>query len=140
MQLSGKIAVDANVVLSALIGGKANRVFAEAKDVKFVTTASVISEIKEYIPVLAKKKGLSKDVMEAAFSLLKLEVVSSETYSEQIPAAMILIGKRDPEDVEIVALALALKCTVWSNDNDLVELEQIKTYTTAEMLRLVNQL
>jgi len=76
-------------------------VFAEAKDVKFITTAGVISEIEEYIPVLAKKKGLSEDVMEAAFSLLKLEVVSSETYSEQIPAAMILIGKRDPEDVEL---------------------------------------
>ena len=132
--------MDANVVLSALIGGKANRVFAEAKDVKFVTTASVISEIKEYIPILAKKKGLSKDVMEAAFSLLKLEVLSSETYSEQIPEAMSLIGKRDPEDVELVALTLALKCTVWSNDNDLVELEQTKTYTTAEMLRLVDQL
>lgn len=132
--------MDANVVLSALIGGKTNRVFAEAKDVKFITTASVISEIEEYIPVLAKKKVLSEDVMEAAFSLLKLEVVSSETYSEQIPAAMILIGKRDPEDMELVALALALKCTVWSNDNDLVELEQTKTYTTAEMLRLVDQL
>jgi len=115
-------------------------VFAEAKDVKFVTTASVISEIKEYIPVLAKKKGLSGDVMEAAFSLLKLEVVSRETYSEQIPAAMTLIGKRDPEDVELVALTLALKCKVWSNDNDMVELEQTKTYTTAEMLRLIDQL
>jgi len=113
--------VDANVVLSALIGGKANRVFAEAKGVKFVTTASVINEIEEYIPVLAKKKGLSENVMEAAFSLLKLEVILSETYSEQIPAAMILIGKRDPEDVELAALALALKCTAWSNDNDLVE-------------------
>ncbi|WP_279221023.1 PIN domain-containing protein [Desulfofundulus salinus] len=44
------------------------------------------------------------------------------------------MGKRDPEDVELVALALALKCPVWSNDNDLVELKQIKTYTTAEML------
>lgn len=132
--------MDANVVLSALIGGKANRVFAEAKDVKFVTTASVISEIKEYIPVLAKKKGLSGDVMEAAFSLLKLEVVSRETYSEQIPAAMTLIGKRDPEDVELVALTLALKCKVWSNDNDMVELEQTNTYTTAEMLRLIDQL
>lgn len=131
--------MDAKVVLSALIGGKANRVFAKAKDVKFVTTASVISEVKEYIPVLAKKKGLSENVMRAAFSLLKLEVVSSETYSGQIPAAMIIIGKRDPEDVELVALTLALKCTVWSNDNDLVELEQTKTYTTAEMLRLIDQ-
>jgi predicted nucleic acid-binding protein len=129
--------VDANIVLSALIGGKASKVFVEAKALKFVTTASVVNEVREYIPVLAQKKGLSREVMEAAFSLLELEVVEKETYSGQIPVATDLIGKRDPEDVELVALALALKCPVWSNDNDLVELKQIKTYTTAEMLRIL---
>jgi len=112
-------------------------VFVEAKGVKFVTTASVVSEIKEYIPVLAKKKGLSRDVMEAAFSLLGLEVIKKEVYSEQIPAAIDLIGKRDPDDVELVALALTLKCPVWTNDDDLVELEQVKTFTTAEILCLL---
>ncbi|MGQ9825084.1 MAG: hypothetical protein ACUVSK_08825 [Desulfotomaculales bacterium] len=28
-------------------------------------------------------------------------------------------------------------CSVWSNDDDLVELQRIKTYTTAEMLRML---
>jgi len=129
--------VDANAVLSALIGGKASRVFVEAKGVRFVTTTVVAGEIKEYIPVLAKKKGLSRDVMEAAFSLLGLEIVKKEDYSEQIPLALDLIGMRDPDDVELVALALALNYPVWTNDNDLVELEQVKTFTTAEILCLL---
>lgn len=47
MQLSGKIAVDANIVLSALSGGKASKVFVEAKTLKFVTTASVVNKVKE---------------------------------------------------------------------------------------------
>ncbi len=131
------IAVDANAALSALIGGKASKVFIEVKGVKFITTARVVSEIREYIPVLAKKKGLNRDVMEAAFSLLGLEVAKKEAYSEQIPLALDLIGRRDPEDVELVALALAMKCPVWTNDDDLVELEQVKTFTTAEILCLL---
>ena len=129
--------MDANVVLSALIGGKAARVFVEAKALRFVTTAGVVGEVEEYIPVLAQKKGLSREVLEAAFSLLGLEVFKRETYSGLIPAAVDLIGKRDPVDVELVALALTLGCPVWSNDNDLVELKRIKTYTTAEMLRML---
>lgn len=73
--------------------------------------------------------------MEAAFNLLRLDAVQKETYSEQIPAALDLIGKRDPDDVELVALALALRCPVWSNDNDLVELKEIEAYPTAVMLK-----
>ncbi len=67
--------------------------------------------------------------------MLRLDAVQKETYSEQIPAALDLIGKRDPDDVELVALALALRCPVWSNDNDLVELKEIEAYPTAVMLK-----
>ncbi|RJQ24799.1 MAG: PIN domain nuclease [Peptococcaceae bacterium] len=134
MHLSGKVAVDANVILSALIGGKAGRVFVEANGIEFVTTSGVVGEILEYIPVLAQKKSLNRNIMETAFSLMTVEVIPDETYSGWIPAALDLIGKRDPDDVELVALALALGCPVWSNDNDLVELKELKVYTTAVML------
>ena len=138
MRLSGKSVVDANVILSALIGGKAIRVFIEAKELKFVTTDRVVGEVREYIPVLAKRKNLSRNVMEAVFSLLELEVVEKEAYLQHVPKALELIGRRDPDDADLVALALALNCPVWTNDNDLVELKEIKTLTTAEILCLVD--
>jgi len=130
--------VDANVILSALIGGKAIRVFIEAKELKFVTTDRVVGEVREYIPVLAKRKNLSRNVMEAVFSLLELEVVEKEAYLQHVPTALELIGRRDPDDADLVALALALNCPVWTNGNDLVELKEIKTLTTAEILCLVD--
>ncbi|WP_279221012.1 PIN domain-containing protein [Desulfofundulus salinus] len=83
-------------MLSTLIGGKASKVFVEAKTLKFVTTASVVNEVKEYIPVLAPKKGLSREVMEAAFSLLELEVIKKETYSGQNPGRYGLNRKERP--------------------------------------------
>jgi len=138
LRLSGKSVVDANVILSALIGGKAIRVFIEAKELKFVTTDRVVGEVREYIPVLAKRKNLSRNVMEAVFSLLELEVVEKEAYLQHVPKALELIGRRDPDDADLVALALALNCPVWTNDNDLVELKEIKTLTTAEILCLVD--
>ncbi|WP_242649102.1 PIN domain-containing protein [Syntrophothermus lipocalidus] len=130
--------MDANVILSALIGGKAIRVFIEAKELKFVTTDRAVGEVREYIPVLAKRKSLSRNVMEAVFSLLELEVVEKEAYLQHVPTALELIGRRDPDDADLVALALALNCPVWTNDNDLVELKEIKTLTTAEILCLVD--
>ena len=39
--------MDANAALSALIGGKASRVFVETEGVRFVTTAGVVNKVKE---------------------------------------------------------------------------------------------
>lgn len=44
------------------------------------------------------------------------------------------IGKRDPDDVDVLALALTLNLPVWSNDNDF-ENAGVEWYTTAELLK-----
>jgi predicted nucleic acid-binding protein len=123
------------VILSVLIGGKAAKVFTDIKDVEFLITANIIEEIQEYIPVLAKKKGLDRSTMETACSLLVLTVIPKEVYSSQISKAMDMIGKRDPDDVDLLALALTVDCPKWSNDNDIKDLKGVKVYTTAVILR-----
>jgi len=45
-----------------------------------------------------------------------------------------LIGQRDPDDVEILALTLHLGIPLWSNDSEF-EGTGIEWYTTAELLR-----
>ena len=47
------------------------------------------------------------------------------------------IGKRDPDDVDALALALTLKLPVWSNDNDFEEsgVELVHDCRTAEDAR-----
>lgn len=67
--------------------------------------------------------------------MLPIKVLPEEVYSSQVTLALDLIGKRDPDDVELLALALALDCQIWSNDNDLKDLKEVKVYTTAIMLR-----
>jgi predicted nucleic acid-binding protein len=56
-------------------------------------------------------------------------------YVGKRPTALGLIGERDPDDVELLALALAFDCPIWSNDNDLKDVAEAKVFTTAVMLR-----
>jgi predicted nucleic acid-binding protein len=39
-------------------------------------------------------------------------------YDHYLPQAQHLIGARDPKDVDILALALALNAPLWSSDRD----------------------
>lgn len=123
------------MILSALIGGKAAGVFIEANDIEFITTSNIIDEVREYIPSFSQKKGLDDKTMEAVLSLLPIRVYPEDAYIGKKPAALDLIGKRDPDDAELLALALALDCAIWSNDNDLKDVDEAKVYTTGEMLR-----
>ena len=45
-----------------------------------------------------------------------------------------LIGKRDPKDVDILALALKFDAPVWSEDKDFSGIEEIELYRTSDML------
>lgn len=44
------------------------------------------------------------------------------------------IGKRDPDDVALLALALKLQIPVWSNDKDF-RVAPIQTYPTAVLIK-----
>jgi predicted nucleic acid-binding protein len=44
------------------------------------------------------------------------------------------IAHRDPDDVDVLALALKLDCPLWSNDADFEE-TGVELYTTAQLLR-----
>ena len=63
-----------------------------------------------------------------------MTVVERATYLGAVPEAARRIGRRDPDDVELLALALHAKVPVWSNDNDFED-AGVPWHTTAELLR-----
>jgi predicted nucleic acid-binding protein len=69
-----------------------------------------------------------------AVAALPVSVVERETYARTVAQARRLIGQRDPDDIEILALALHLKIPLWSNDNDFRD-TGVEWYTTAELLQ-----
>jgi predicted nucleic acid-binding protein len=55
-------------------------------------------------------------------------------YEGKLSMARRRIGKRDPDDVDVLALALYLNVAVWSNDNDFED-TGVEWYTTAQLLK-----
>ena len=129
-----KLAADANVLLSAVLGGRAKVVLSHPKIEGIFTTEVTLSEVEEYVIVLARKRRLSLDTLLLAVAALPVSVVERETYARTVAQARRLIGQRDPDDIEILALALHLRIPLWSNDNDFKE-SGIEWYTTAELLQ-----
>lgn len=129
-----RLVADANVLLSAVLGGNAKAVLQHPEVEEVFTSHVTMGEVEEYVPILARKKGLSLDILLLALAALPLTVVEPTDYASAIPEARKLIGRRDPDDVDILALTLHLKHPLWSNDNDF-EGTGVDWYITAELLK-----
>lgn len=128
-----KVVADANVILSAIIGKSALKIFTETS-LEIVTTQFNLHEVKEYLPRLAAKYELEEEILEAQLKLLPLKVYETNFYKGSLREASDRIAQRDPEDVDILALSLNLGAPIWSNDKDLRKIG-IETFTTAELLK-----
>ena len=64
-------------------------------------------------------------------------VVARSAYASYIPEAKRLLDHRDPDDVELLALALETEAPLWSNDEDFAE-GGVSRYTTAELLKVLD--
>ncbi len=116
------VAADANVLLSAVIGKAARRVFEGAPGLRVVTTQSTLAEVRRYLPMMAAKYDLNLEKLERDLKLLPLQVFSESHYRSRLAEAGRRLGKRDPDDVALAALALKLEIPIWSNDRDFEEL------------------
>ena len=131
------VVADANVLLSAVIGKAALRVFT-----KFTVRVHVAQfnadEVVEYLPHMASKYELPIELVEMQWKLLPLRIHQMDEYHSQLPQAIANLKDRDPEDAHALALARALTLPLWSNDRDLRGLG-VECYPTARLLRLLTE-
>lgn len=127
------IIVDANSLLSALRGGKARMVLFSGKFI-FLTTEYTTWEVKKYIPELAKLSGVPESELFYAFDHFPIIAIPPVVYDEKRQRAKKLIARRDPKDVDILALVLKFDAPLWSNDKDFEIVPGLKILTTAAML------
>lgn len=111
----------------------AGRVF-DKPDLVVVTTEHNIGEVLEYLPLFAARYKLSEEFINDTFAALPLEVYSEVQYSGELSRATELLGRRDPDDVALAALALTLRIPIWSNDRDFHAFP-FGSITTAQLLK-----
>ena len=130
---SVRLVADANVLLSAVIGGRAKAILQHPSITEVLTAEATLAEVQEYATQLAARKRLSNDIVLLAVASLPVTVVEREAYMKSIPEAKRRIGRRDPDDVEVLALALHAGVPIWSNDNDFEDVG-VEWFTTAVLL------
>ena len=130
-----RLVVDANPILAALLGGQARRVFFETSVREFAVPEVVLSEVREHLPRLARKLGAMPAFLEYALDLLPLRRYPARAYRRTMVEARRRIGSRDPDDIDVLALALRLQVPLWSNDRDF-EGTGVEQITTPDILKL----
>ncbi|TAL23701.1 MAG: hypothetical protein EPN94_08940, partial [Nitrospirae bacterium] len=68
-----KLAADANVILSAVAGKAALRIFL-IEEIEIVTSQFNIDEAREYLDVIAEQYSLSEVILESQLKLLPLKI------------------------------------------------------------------
>jgi predicted nucleic acid-binding protein len=132
------VAADANVLLSAAMGRAAQRVFHESPLV-VVTTETILDEVHEYLGLLARKAALDPARVEKHLTELPIQAYLEPLYRSHLAEAGRYIGKRDPDDVALLALALKLQIPVWSNDKDL-RVAPVELFATAALIKALGRL
>jgi len=130
-----KLAADANVILSAVAGKAALRIFLR-EDIEIFTTQFNIDEVREYIGDIAGQYSLSEEILESQLTLLPLRIYSRPFYEDFIQKASRKLSDRDEDDIELLALAMKLRVPVWSNDRDFKH-AGIEVFTTAKLLKIL---
>jgi len=134
MRIAGVVA-DANLLLSAAIGNAALRVLTDF-DIEVHASRFNCDEVEEYLPALASKYRLSREIVEMQWRLLTLRIHAEADYEPQLEGARSRMAKRDPDDAHPLALAMALELPLWSNDKDLDGHGAVRL-TTAKLLAIL---
>lgn len=133
-----ELVIDANILISALIKDSHTRHFLILSRNSFYVPEFIFEEINEHMAELGQKTSLSQDeikeVLEQIIILGNIKVIPFEEFKIFEEKAKSITP--DIDDIAYVALALKLKCPMWSNDKALKErLKSVIVYNSEEILK-----
>ena len=117
-----RIIVDANIILSALLGGGARFVLFSRR-FEFVTTEFTLDEVTRYLPLVETKSGVSVEELQKMISLLPIIFYPKDRYRRTLARAKKAIIHIDPHDADLLALYFIERTYLWSEDRDFEKIE-----------------
>ncbi len=134
-----ELVIDANILFSALIRDSNVRRFLLFSGHSFYVPEFIFEEINEHIEEIRKKTLLSKSEIREILDFLlvfgNIKIIPLDEIKNYRNEALKI--SPDPDDAPYVALALKLKCAIWSNDKSLKEKQDaVKVYNSEEVLRM----
>lgn len=129
--MNDAIVVDANPLLSALLGGQAREVLFCGK-LAFYSPQHALFEMEKYLPTIAEKIGQTELALFREFQLLPVVAVQPVQYDLQLERALALIGRRDPKDAQVLKMDLP----IWSEDRDFEGIPDVTDHAPRSRRRL----
>jgi predicted nucleic acid-binding protein len=125
--------VDANILFSALIKNSVTAEMLVKEELYLFTPEFILDELHKYEDLLLKKTSRNKEEYNQILQQLKeiMTVIPKEEYSVFMKEAEEI--SPDNGDIMYFALALKMKCPIWSNDKRLKEQKTIKIISTDEL-------
>lgn len=130
-----EIVIDANVLFSILIKhGKTEDIIFEA-GLKIYAPEFLFEEFEKHRDYILEKTERSEAEFDELMERLKsrISTIPNEETSELIGLAEKI--SPDPNDADYFALALKLKCPIWSNDKELLKQNVVRIYSTGELIK-----
>lgn len=130
------LVIDANPILSAMLGGAARDVIFNGR-FEFFTPQHTMFEVAKYLPLVAARLRQDEADLFRAYQLLPIRACQPVDYELQLASAGAMIGQRDPKDVHVLALALQLRIPIWTEDRDFEGLPEVNVVKTSELLAML---
>lgn len=129
-----RLVVDTNVLFSVFWKRSILPRVMSSQDLELYSPEFALEEIKKYSAEIRRKTKLSRAEFNSKREELPILVdfVPLKDYRGFFKE---LKGIPDKNDIDFLALALKLKCPLWSNDKQLRKQTKVKVITTEELLK-----
>jgi predicted nucleic acid-binding protein len=134
-----QLVIDANILIAAFLKSANTRKLIFNEDIKLFAPEYFALEINRLIKkdtALRRRIGINKEEAEEllAFLLERIKIIPKEEYNSFIEKAKKVVPD---DDAPYLALSLALKIPIWSNDAIFKKQNLTVVYTTSELLKIL---
>ena len=130
-----KVVIDTNVIISILIKlGKPIDLFLK-ENLEIFAPEFILEELQNNRDMIIRKSKVSEEEISVLFSFLtkKIKFISEKEFISHFDEAEKICP--DEKDIIFFALALHLKCPLWTNEKRLKKQEVVKVYATHELMQ-----
>lgn len=117
------LVLDANILIRAVLGRRVLGLLTRyAGRIRFVAPEEAYGDAQSYLPGILVSKSLAHEAALVPESLERLTIlvtpIPHATYANEEQAARARLKGRDEDDWPVMALALTLRCPIWTEDAD----------------------
>lgn len=129
--------VDANTLFSALIKISATSDLIVDNSLMLYSVEFLFTEFEKYKDLIKEKTERTDEEFKRFMEIIerRIKLIPYEEFEPFMEEAEKI--SPDPKDTQYFALALKLKCGIWSNDKKLKQQDKIKIYSTEEIKRIL---